>query len=109
MDGRRLEDEIFASLQRMRTLDDLFGIDSGRGIIGDMIADRQLARDIADGSDVRDALASQRLMDNLFGNGHSHGIISDMIEDNIIAADYENGNDIGEAIAKQRFWDNLFE
>ncbi len=106
------EDEIFDSLQSARARDDLFGIDSGRGILGDMAADRELAQDIASGMDIRDALNRQRAMDDLFGTGRSHGILSDMLTDDLIARDVEQGMDIGEAIAREEFWadamDDLF-
>lgn len=109
MDRQKREDEIFDSLRRMRERDALFGIDSGRGILGDMMADRQLARDIADGMGVRDALAGQRGMDYLCDDVKSNGVLSDLLEDDAIAADFENGRDLGDAISEQRFWDDLFE
>lgn len=105
---QRKEDEIFDSLTRMRAADSFFGVDSGRGFLGDYAADRQLAHDIAEGRDVRDALADQRLMDSLFGQDHSKGIIADVLTDNAIASAYENGRDLGDAIADQRFMDDLF-
>lgn len=107
MNRNDLENDIFNSLQRMRTIDSLFGINTGNGFIEDMIADNQLSGDIANGVDVRDALADQRFMDSLFGEDRSNGIIEDMIDDSMIASNYENGCDLGEAIAEQRFWDDL--
>jgi len=106
------EDDIFDSIQRSRAVGDLFGENSGRGILGDMAADRELAHDIASGMDIRDALGRQRAMDDLFGTGRSHGILNDMLTDDLIARDVEAGMDIGEAIAKEEFWadawDHLF-
>ena len=109
MNKKKREDDLFNSLQRTSTLDYLFGIDSGRGILGDMLADRELAHDIASGMNVRDALAKQRFMDDLFGDGHNHGIISDMISDGIVADEFENGRDLGDTLSEQRFWDDLFD
>lgn len=103
------ENDIYDSLQRAHARDDLFGIDSGRGILGDMQADRELAHDIASGMDVRDALMRQRAMDDLFGEGRSHGILNDMLTDDLIARDVENGMDIGEAISKEEFWADTFD
>ena len=107
-----LENNIYNSLQSSRAMDDLFGIDSGRGILGDMAADQQLAHDISSGTSVRDALERQRGMDYLFGDRRSNGILSDMLTDDLIARDVENGMDIGEAISKEQswanFWDDMF-
>ena len=106
------EDEIFNSIQRSREIGDLFGENSGRGILGDMAADRELAHDIASGMEVRDALERQRGMDYLIGDRRSNGILSDMLTDDRIARDVEDGMDIGEAIAKEEswanFWDDMF-
>ena len=106
------EDEIFNSIQRSRAIGDLFGENSGRGILGDMAADRELAHDIASGMEVRDALERQRGMDYLIGDRRSNGILSDMLTDDRIARDVEDGMDIGEAIAKEEswanFWDDMF-
>ena len=49
MEPWKNEDDIFDSLQRSRAMDDLFGQSSGRGILGDAAADRQLSQDIANG------------------------------------------------------------
>ena len=104
------EEEIFDSLQSARARDDLFGIDSGRGILGDMVADRELAQDIASGMDIREDLTRQRAMDDLFGTGRrSHGILSDMLTDDLIARDVEQGMDIGEAVAREEFWADVFD
>ena len=103
------EDEIFDSIQRSRAMGDLFGENSGRGILGDMAADRELAHDIASGMDVRDALERQRGMDYLLGDRRSYGILSDMLTDDLIARDVESGMDIGEAIAKEEFWANAWD
>lgn len=103
------ENDIYDSLQRAHARDELFGIDSGRGILGDMQADRELAHDIASGMDVRDALTRRRGMDDLFGEGRSHGILNDMLTDDLIAKDVENGMDIGEAISKEEFWADTFD
>ena len=106
------ENDIFSSIQRSRATDDLFGQSSGRGILGDAAADRQLAQDIADGKNIRDALERQRALDDLIGDRRSHGILNDMLTDDLIARDVENGMDIGEAISKEEswadFWDDLF-
>jgi len=106
------EDEIYNSIQHSRTIGDLFGENSGRGIMGDALADRELAHDIASGMDVRDALERQRGLDYLMGDRRSNGILSDMLTDDLIAQDVENGMDIGEAIAKEEswanFWDDMF-
>ena len=106
------EKDIFNAIQRSRALDDLFGENSGRGILGDAAADRQLAQDIASGMNVRDALDRQRGLDYLIGDRRSHGVLSDMLTDDMIARDVENGMDIGEAIAKEEswadFWDDMF-
>ena len=102
------ENDIYNSLQRSRATDDLFGIDSGRGILGDMAADQQLAHDIASGMNVRDALERQRGMDYLFGDRRSNGILSDMLTDDLIARDVENGMDIGEAISREQSWANFW-
>ena len=51
------EEEIYNAIQRNRAISRLFGMASGRRIFGDAAADRQLARDIASGMDVRDALS----------------------------------------------------
>ena len=101
------EDEIFDSLQRMRAVDDLFGIDSGRGILGDMLEDRILARDIADGRSVMDALAAQHARDDLFGTGQ-RDIFSDMARDAAVAGAFEQGADLGESIACFRDQGDLF-
>lgn len=106
------ETDIYNSLQSSRAMDDLFGLSSGRGILGDMAADQQLAQDIASGMDVRDALERQRGMDYLIGDRRSNGILSDMLTDDLIARDVENGMDIGEAVSKEEswanFWDDMF-
>ena len=60
MEPWKNEDDIFDSLQRSRAMDDLFGQSSGRGILGDAAADRQLAQDIANGMNVRDTLERSR-------------------------------------------------
>ena len=109
MENYSREEEIFDSLQRMRRADALFGIDSGRGILGDMLADRQLAQDIASGMDVRCALGRQRMMDELMGNRRSNDMLADLITDEFIANDFESGCDLGEAITRQRFLDDLFD
>ena len=88
------EEGIFDSIQRSRETDDLFGIDSGRGILGDAAADRQLARDIASGMNVRDALERQRGIDYIIGDRRSHGVLNDMLTDDLIARDMENGMEI---------------
>ena len=103
------EDEIFNSIQRSRAIGDLFGENSGRGILGDAAADRQLAHDIASGMSVRDALEQQRGLDYIMGDRRSNGILSDMLTDDLIAQDVENGMDIGEAIAKEESWSNFFD
>lgn len=103
------ENEIYDSLQRAHARDDLFGIDTGRGILGDMQVDRELAHDIASGMDIRDALARQRGMDDLFGEGRSHGILNDMLTDDLIARDVANGMDLGEAISKEEAWADFFD
>ncbi len=103
------EDDIFNSIQRSRATDDLFGIDSGRGILGDAAADRQLAQDIANGMNVRDALERQRGIDYIVGNRLSHGVLNDMLTDDFIARDVENGMDIGEAISKEEFWADFWD
>ena len=103
------ENEIYDSIQRSRAVGDLFGESSGRGILGDMAADRDLAHDIASGMNVRDALDRQRGIDYLVGDRRSHGILNDMLTDDLIARDVENGMDIGEAIAKEEFWANAFD
>ena len=103
------EEEIFDSIQRSRTIGDMLGESSGRGILGDLAADRELAHDIASGMDVREALDRQRGMDYLFGDRRSHGILSDMLTDDLIARDVESGMDIGEAIAKEEFWANAWD
>ena len=112
MDPIQNENDIFNSIQRSRAISDIFGESSGRGILGDAAADRQLAQDIASGMDVRDALERQRGMDYLMGDRRSNGILSDMLTDDLIAQDVRNGMDIGEAIAKEEswanFWDDLF-
>ena len=106
------EADIFNSLQQSRAMDDLFGISSGRGILGDLAADQELSHDIASGMDVREALERQRGLDYLIGDRRSNGILSDMLTDDLIAQDVENGMDIGEAISKEQswanFWDDLF-
>ena len=109
MDKRYDENELFVSLSGMRFRDAVFGEDSGRRMLGDYFSDRQLASDIANGRDVRDALESQRFWDGLFGNDRSHGIIADLMSDDLIARDFENGEDLGVAIERQRFWDDLFD
>ena len=103
------EDEIFNSIQRSRAIGDLFGENSGRGILGDMAADRELAHDIASGMEVRDALERQRGMDYLIGDRRSNGILSDMLTDDLIARDVENGMDIGEAITREEAWADFFD
>ena len=103
------EDEIFDSIQRSRAIGDLFGENSGRGILGDLAADSELAHDIASGLDVRDALEHQREIDYLIGDRRSHGILSDMLTDDLIAQDVKNGMDIGEAIAREEFWAEIFD
>ena len=103
------ENEIYDSIQRSRAVGDLFGESSGRGILGDMAADRDLAHDIASGMNVRDALDRQRGIDYLVGDRRSHGILNDMLTDDLIARDVENGMDIGEAIAKEEFWADAFD
>ena len=103
------KNEIYDSIQRSRAMGDLFGESSGRGILGDMAADRQLAHDIASGIPVRDALENQRGMDYLIGDRRSNGILNDMLTDDLISQDVENGMDIGEAIAKEEFWSNTFD
>ena len=108
-DPMMTENEILDSVQRSRRLDDLFGIESGRGILGDLAADAQLAHDIASGMSVRDALEEQRLVDYTIGDRRSNGILSDMLTDDLIAQDVENGMDIGEAIAREEFWSNTFD
>lgn len=112
MGPRKKEEDIFNSIQSSRAADDLFGTDSGRGTLGDAAADRQLARDIASGMDVRDTLDRQRGIDYLVGDRRSHGILNDMLTDDLIARDVENGMDIGEAISKEEswadFWDDMF-
>ena len=109
MEPWKNEDDIFDSLQRSRAMDDLFGQSSGRGILGDAAADRQLAQDIANGMNVRDALERQRGIDYIIGDRRSHGILNDMLTDELIARDVENGMDIGEAVAKEEFWGNFFD
>ena len=112
MEPWKNEDEIFDSIQRSRAMDDMFGESSGRGILGDMAADRELAHDIASGMEVRDALDRQRGMDYLIGDRRSNGILSDMLTDDLIARDVEAGMDIGEAISREEswanFWDDMF-
>ena len=103
------EDELYDSLQHSQAIDDLFGRTSGRGILGDMAVDRELAHEIASGMDVRDALERQRGMDYLFGDRRSHGILNDMLTDDLIARDVENGMDIGEAISREEFWADAFD
>jgi len=103
------EADIYNSLQSSRARDDLFGISSGRGILGDMAADQQLAHDIASGMNVRDALERQRGLDYIMGDRRSNDILSDMLTDDLIARDVENGKDIGEAVAKEEFWGNFFD
>lgn len=103
------EEEIFDSIQRSRATGDLFGESSGRGILGDMAADRDLAHDIASGMSVRDALENQRGIDYLVGDRKSHRVLNDMLTDDLIAQDVENGMDIGEAIAKEEFWADAFD
>ena len=88
---------------------DIFGESSGRGILGDALADGQLAHDIASGMSVRDALEEQRLVDYMVGDRRSNGILNDMLTDDLITQDVENGMDIGEAIAKEEFWSNAFD
>ena len=109
MDPWNQEDEIFNSIQHSRAIDDLFGENSGRGILGDLAADRDLAHDIASGMDVRDALERQRGLDYLMGDRKSHGILNDMLTDDLIAQDVKNGMDIGEAIAREEFWADTFD
>ncbi len=108
-DPLRQENEIYGFIQRSRAMGDLFGESSGRGILGDAAADAQLARDIASGMSVRDALEEQRLTDYVIGDRRSNGILNDMLTDDLIAQDVENGMDIGEAIAKEEFWSNVFD
>ena len=103
------ENEIFDSLQRARALGDLTGESSGRGILGDICTDRQLAGDIANGVPVRDALERQRAVDDLVGDRRSHGVLADMLTDDLIARDVENGMDIGEAVMKEESWSNFFD
>lgn len=106
------EEEIFQSLQQSRAVSDLLGESSGRGILGDAAADRELAHDIASGLDVRQALDRQRGMDYLFGDRRSNGVLSDMLTDELIARDAEQGMDIGEAMTREEswanFWDDMF-
>ena len=109
VDPLQRENDIFDSIQRSRMIGDLVGEDSGRGILGDALADSQLAHDIASGMSVRDALEEQRLVDYMVGDRRSHGIFPDMLTDDLIAEDVENGMDIGEAIAKEEFWSNAFD
>ena len=104
-----LESDLYNSMQRSRAIDDLFGQSNGRGILGDMAADQQLAHDIASGMDVRDALNRQRNLDYLMGDRRSNGILSDMLTDEFIARDVENGMDIGEAISKEQYWANFWD
>ena len=108
-DPWQTENEIFTSIQRSRMIGDLFGESSGRGIGGDVLADSQLAHDIASGMSVRDALEEQRLVDYMVGDRRSNGILSDMLTDDLIAQDVENGMDIGEAIAREESWGNFFD
>ena len=103
------ENEIFNTLQRARALGELMGENSGRGILEDISADRQLAHDIANGVPVRDALARRRNMDVLFGSGKSRGALADMLTDDLIAGDVENGADIGEAMIREEACSDLFE
>ena len=111
-DSFQNENDIYDSITRSRAVGDIFGESSGRGILGDSAADRQLAHDIASGMDVRDALERQRGIDYLVGDRRSNGILSDMLTDDFIAQDVRNGMDIGEAIAKEEswanFWDDMF-
>lgn len=109
MDRRPDEDELFSSLNGLRFRDALLGEDSGRGALGDLFADSMLARDIADGRDVRDALMSQRFWDGMAGADRSRGFFADMASDDMIARDFENGEDLGTTIERQRFWDDLFD
>ncbi len=103
------EDEIFDSLQRSRAMDDLTGQSSGWGILGDMEADRQLARDLAGGMPLREALERQRAIDDLAGGRRSHGILNDQLTDELIARDVENGMDLGEAISREEAWADFFD
>lgn len=103
------EADIYNSLQQSRAMDDVFGIDSGRGILGDMAADQQLAHDIASGMEIRDALERQRGIDYLLGDRRSNGILSDMLTDDLIAQDVENGMDIGEAVSREQSWANFWD
>ena len=102
-------DEIARSLHRARMSYDLFGESSGRGILGDSIADWQLAQDLASGMDIREALSLQRGVDYLVGDRRSSGIIGDALTDDLIARDIENGMDIGEAVVKNESWANFFD
>ena len=108
-DPWKKENEIFNSIQRARMAGDFFGESSGRGIIGDSIADRQLAHDIAFGMDIREALGQQRGVDYLIGDRRSGGILGDLYTDELIARDVESGMDIGEAIVKNESWSNFFD
>ncbi len=103
------ENEIFNSLQRARELGELAGEKSGRGIPGDICADRQLAHDIANGVPVRDALERQRAVDDLVGDRRSHGAPADMLTDDLIARDVENGMDIGDAMMREEAWGRFFD
>ena len=105
----RKADEIYRSLNRARMSYDLDGESSGRGILGDSIADWQLAQDLASGMDVREALSLQRGVDYLTGDRHSSGILGDALLDEQIARDIENGMDIGEAIIKNESWAHFFD
>ena len=103
------ENDTFNSIQSSRATDDLFGYSSGRGILGDMAADRQLSHDLASGMNIRDALEAQRGVDDLIGDRKSHGVLNDMLTDDLIARDVENGMDIGEAISREEFWADTFD
>lgn len=103
------ENEIFNSIQQSRAAGDLFGESSGRGILGDLSADSQLAHDIANGASVRDALEWQRGIDYMVGDRRSNGILNDMLTDDLIARDVENGMDIGEAITREEAWADFFD
>ena len=99
--------EIFNALQQSRAMDDLFGIDSGRGILGDMAADHQLTYNIVSGMHIREALEHQRGTDYLFSDRRNNGFLNDMLTDDLFALDVETGMDIGEAIAKEESWANF--
>jgi len=109
MEYSKDEKDIFDSIQRSRAMDDLFGENSGRGILGDAAADRQLAQDIASGMSVRDALDRQRGLDFLMGDRRSHGVLNDMLTDDLIARDVENGMEIGEAISREESWASIWD